>query len=101
MTVQQTPKPKNGVLVNFDMTSPEESLDSARLRGSVFIPRPRLGYRPALDGIRGICILIVLAAHAKLLPNAASFIGVNTFFVLSGFLITTLLVEEWQQFGGI
>lgn len=60
----------------------------------------RLGYRPELDGLRGIAIILVLLVHAFNWPRGA-FIGVDIFFALSGFLITTLLLEEWQQFGSI
>ncbi len=65
----------------------------------------RLGYRPALDGLRGIAILCVLAFHTHHLLGW-SFLnggngGVDIFFVLSGFLITTLLVAEWEETGGI
>ncbi|MDB6068448.1 MAG: Acyltransferase 3 [Pedosphaera sp.] len=55
-----------------------------------------LGYRPSLDGVRGISILWVLGVHANVLGGSLSIIGVILFFVLSGFLITTLLVEEWD-----
>src|SRR5436305_4540456 len=58
-----------------------------------------LGYRRWLDGLRGVAILLVLAFHLGLLPGGS--IGVDIFFVLSGFLITTLLVEEWQKHGAI
>jgi peptidoglycan/LPS O-acetylase OafA/YrhL len=55
----------------------------------------RLGYRPWLDGLRGLAILLVLAGHLQLLWGG--FLGVDIFFVLSGFLITTILAEEWQR----
>lgn len=57
----------------------------------------RLGYRPALDGLRGIAVLAVLLVHTwpAILPGGS--IGVDLFFVLSGFLITTLLLEEHQS----
>ena len=58
-----------------------------------------LGYRPWLDGLRGVAILAVLAYHFDLLPGG--FLGVDMFFVLSGFLITTLLADEWRRFGSI
>jgi peptidoglycan/LPS O-acetylase OafA/YrhL len=58
-----------------------------------------LGYRRWLDGLRGWAILFVLAFHLGVLPGGS--LGVDAFFVLSGFLITTLLVEEWQQRGSI
>src|SRR5438093_1585780 len=60
----------------------------------------RLGYRPALDGVRGIAIAIVVAFHAFGWP-AAGTLGVDLFFVLSGFLITTLLLEEHARSGRI
>jgi len=61
----------------------------------------RLGYRHPLDGLRGIAILGVVAVHAGLVNNRAAMIGVDLFFVLSGFLITTLLVAEWDRRGAI
>jgi len=58
-----------------------------------------LGYRKWLDGMRGVAVLMVLAFHLQLLPGGS--LGVDVFFVLSGFLITNLLVEEWQRRGTI
>ncbi len=58
-----------------------------------------LGYRRWLDGLRGLAILLVLAFHLRLVRGGS--LGVDVFFVLSGFLITTLLVEEWQQHASI
>jgi peptidoglycan/LPS O-acetylase OafA/YrhL len=52
----------------------------------------RLGHVPALDGLRGIAIAAVCANHFFGLPGG--YFGVDLFFVLSGFLITTLLLEE-------
>ena len=60
----------------------------------------RLGYVPALDGLRGIAILLVVATHYFGLPGGGP-IGVGLFFVLSGFLITTLLLEEHSISGQI
>ena len=60
----------------------------------------RLGYRPQLDGIRGIAILGVLLVHVFHVPSGGG-LGVDLFFVLSGFLITTLLLQEWQENGTI
>src|SRR5437868_1431161 len=61
----------------------------------------RLGYRPALDGFRGIAILLVLAVNSFLPIFRGGFIGVDIFFVLSGFLITRLLIEEWTGAGSV
>ena len=60
----------------------------------------RLGYRPELDGLRGIAIILVIFSDAIDWPKG-SFIGVDMFFALSGFLITTLLLEEWRAYGSI
>ncbi len=61
----------------------------------------RLGYRPELDGVRGVSILLVLGLHfiPKVIPGG--YFGVEVFFVLSGFLITTLLLQEWERKGSI
>lgn len=60
-----------------------------------------LGYRPELDGVRGVSIILVLGLH--LIPRfvPGGYLGVEVFFVLSGFLITSLLLEEWNRKGSI
>jgi peptidoglycan/LPS O-acetylase OafA/YrhL len=62
-------------------------------------PEARLTYRPELDGIRGIAILLVLAGHLYIEPSGR--LGVALFFVLSGFLITSLLQSEEARTGTI
>jgi peptidoglycan/LPS O-acetylase OafA/YrhL len=64
-------------------------------------PNFQLGYRPALDGLRGVAILAVMALHTFPPLARGGYIGVDIFFVLSGFLITVLLLEEWDQRGAI
>lgn len=59
----------------------------------------KLGYRPALDGVRGLAIAPVVGLHA--FGWSAGTLGVEIFFVLSGFLITTLLLEERVATGTI
>lgn len=62
----------------------------------------RLGRRPGLDGLRGIAVLLVMLSHAVPDPfDAAGPIGVTVFFVLSGFLITSLLLEEHERGGRV
>jgi peptidoglycan/LPS O-acetylase OafA/YrhL len=58
-----------------------------------------LGYTRTLDGVRALAVLAVMTVHANLPGMRGGFFGVDAFFVLSGFLITTLLLEEWQQTG--
>jgi len=59
--------------------------------------RFRLGYCRSFDGIRGVAILLVVCCHGQVVAPGYAFIGVNTFFVLSGFLITSLLIEEYDE----
>ncbi|HWB89353.1 MAG TPA: acyltransferase [Acidimicrobiia bacterium] len=55
---------------------------------------------PELDGLRGVAILLVVAAHAHVLSaDVGGMVGVTLFFVLSGFLITNLLIEEIDTTG--
>jgi peptidoglycan/LPS O-acetylase OafA/YrhL len=61
----------------------------------------RLGHRPALDGLRAVAVISVLLYHGGVRWMSGGFLGVDLFFVLSGFLITTLLVEEWRRGDGI
>jgi peptidoglycan/LPS O-acetylase OafA/YrhL len=61
----------------------------------------RMGYVPALDGMRAIAILLVLLYHGHVEPFHGGFIGVDIFFVVSGFLITSLLMEEYEHSGFI
>ena len=61
----------------------------------------RLPYRPALDGIRALAVAAVLAYHAGTPWARGGFLGVDAFFVLSGYLITSLLLAEWRSQGGI
>ncbi len=61
----------------------------------------RLRYLPALDGLRAFAVAGVLAYHGGLDWARGGFLGVDLFFVLSGFLITTLLLREREDTGGI
>jgi len=63
--------------------------------------RHRLSYKPALDGIRALAVAAVLAYHAGLPWARGGFLGVDAFFVLSGYLITSLLLTEWNVRGNI
>ena len=63
-------------------------------------PRGRtiqFGFVPALDGIRAVAVIGVMLYHGGAPLASGGFLGVNMFFVLSGFLITSLLLGEWAR----
>ncbi|GGI17619.1 acyltransferase family protein [Gottfriedia solisilvae] len=53
-------------------------------------------YMPGLDGLRALAVLSVIAYHLNLPGTSGGFLGVTVFFVLSGYLITDLLIAEWS-----
>lgn len=61
----------------------------------------RLPFLPALEGLRGVAVLVVLLFHAEVPGAGGGFLGVSTFFTLSGFLITRLLTAEGERDGRI
>ena len=60
-----------------------------------------LRYIPALDGLRAVAVLAVLLYHGNVSWAKGGYFGVDAFFVLSGFLITSLLLVEWGSSGEI
>lgn len=69
-------------------------LDAGRSKGE-------MGYLPGLDGLRAIAVIGVLLYHAGWSALPGGFLGVDVFFVLSGFLITTLILEEMDRSGRV
>lgn len=72
-----------------DVTEPRLIRDSSRTEP--------LGYIPALDGLRGYSMIVVMFYHARFTFFPGGFLAVSIFFTLSGFLITSLLLREWAS----
>jgi peptidoglycan/LPS O-acetylase OafA/YrhL len=68
-----------------------------------FVTAPRVqpmikpSYRPDIDGLRAIAVLLVIGFHAFPDLVGGGYVGVDVFFVISGFLITTLLLQSLEQ----
>ena len=77
-----------------DMTGPERPTPNPSERNA-------LTFVPGLDGIRGVAVLAVMAFHAGLGAVSGGLLGVDMFFVLSGFLVTSLLLAEHARTGTI
>ena len=65
------------------------------------LPSSKSGFIPELNGLRGVAILGVMLFHAGIPIFQGGFIGVDIFFVLSGFLITRILVNEFEHWKAI
>jgi peptidoglycan/LPS O-acetylase OafA/YrhL len=73
------------------------ALDGAKGVTNALIVGSGRGRVAALDGIRAVAVMAVLGFHGGVGWLRGGFLGVDAFFVLSGYLITTLLLQEWQR----
>jgi peptidoglycan/LPS O-acetylase OafA/YrhL len=64
-------------------------------------PAPHSSYRPDIDGLRALSVLAVLAFHADISGFTGGYVGVDVFFVISGYLITRHLTQELETTGRI
>ena len=79
------------------MTTPTPS-STASVPGA---PSSRIGYLPGLDGLRAVSVVAVIAYHLEQSWAVGGYLGVEVFFVVSGYLITLLLLDEHQVSGRI
>jgi peptidoglycan/LPS O-acetylase OafA/YrhL len=76
-----------------DSVSPTEEVESRRTGQS--------GFRPDIEGLRAVAVLAVVLFHADMPGVGGGFVGVDVFFVISGFLITGLLWREVSTTGSV
>ena len=76
------------------LPSQRDSLPASVLPG-------RHGFRADIEGLRAVAVLLVVAAHVGVPGLAGGYVGVDVFFVISGFLITSLLLREAEETGRI
>ena len=62
---------------------------------------PHLTYRPEIDGLRAVAVVAVVLFHFGIRPLGGGFVGVDVFFVISGFLIGSLLWREHVATGRV
>jgi peptidoglycan/LPS O-acetylase OafA/YrhL len=72
---------------------PKDAVTSTMARGRTIT----FGFIPALDGLRALAVLGVMMYHGGVPVLGGGFLTIDVFFVLSGFLITSLLVGEWRK----
>jgi peptidoglycan/LPS O-acetylase OafA/YrhL len=70
-------------------------------RGPADPPRRQHQLRTDIQGLRAIAVLVVIVAHAGIGPFHGGFVGVDVFFVISGFLISQLLYREVERHGRV
>ncbi len=84
--------------------APPLSIDeplAARAPDDITPTSSRLRYVPGLDGLRALSVTAVLLYHADVSWMPGGFLGVDVFFAISGYLITSLLLAEYRSRGGV
>ena len=74
---------------------------AATARDGAPAPAERIAYQPGIDGLRALALLAIFVVHADMGLASGAFLAVSTFFTLSGFLITSLLVIEHRNNGRV
>lgn len=82
-------------VMNFRKKMNQSMLQQGELRTN------SMGYMPGLDGLRAFAVFAVIAYHLNLTWAPGGLLGVSLFFVLSGYLITNILLTQWESSGTI
>lgn len=78
----------------------DQAADRARRSAPAEVgPRPELPYVAGFDGVRAVALLGILAFHQGFEAVRGGFLGISSFFTLSGFLVATIALAEWAQNG--
>lgn len=85
----------------FDNMAQEQTVAPVAGKTSATIPYKKFHHIPGLDNIRGYAVLFVLVLHLSYGIVRGGWLGVEIFFVLSGYLITSILQTEYNHFGSI
>lgn len=78
-------------------SSLDERAMSDRRFGTPAVPTTTIGYRAEIDGLRALAVLPVMLFHAGLDAFSGGFVGVDIFFVISGYLISTIILSELEN----
>jgi peptidoglycan/LPS O-acetylase OafA/YrhL len=89
-------------MINVGLPAVHNSLRSHAVLGEELkqpasVTRTKLHHRPEIDGLRALAVIPVILFHARIAPFWGGFIGVDVFFVISGFLITTIIIEALER----
>src|SRR6478672_6807331 len=93
MRTLEDPTPARALQTTETTTRPPDAREG--------VPAPRLPYMPGVDGLRALAVAAVVAYHAGAAWLPGGFLGVDVFFVISGYLITSLLLAEHRASGSI
>src|ERR1700736_2588828 len=93
--------PMMGTAFSRSILPQADSHDLSRGVARVRRVAPRAGFRPDIEGLRGVAVLVVVLFHAGVPGVGGGFVGVDVFFVISGFLITGMLWREVSTTGGV
>ena len=72
-------------------------MNTRTTRSSELWPDPGDGFRTDIEGLRGISVLVVVLFHLEISLFSGGFVGVDVFFVISGYLLTSLFFKEIER----